>query len=470
MRNRPQNLDQALRICTQEGIWATLHMVLTTGAFLTGFALMLGANDLHLAIIAAIPMLAQLFQLPGAYLVERSGHRKLITGIGSVLSRTCWLSIALIPWLGTRHGLLLFLGWYAVSSLLMSASGPAWVAWMSDLVPKRVRGRYFGTRNRILGVVTIAASLSAGLFLDAARGRGLEAAGYLVLQLVAVCGGLLAFLMILRQPEPGYAPEPLPSPSEYLLRPLKHRAFRPVLIFFLYWLMAVGVSAPYFTAHLLKNMQWSFGLIATAGITSSALSILFHPFWGRLVDQHGHRPVLVLTSLGILHLPLYYAFCPYTWHWPVYANAALAGIFWSGFNLALFNLLMSASPSKGRPGYVALFSALSGLVNFGASMLGGVLAQHLTNWQGVLFGLPFSNYQLLFVLSAFLRVPGVALALRIHEPSAKSPVVLVRQAFIEIDRRIGFGRQFITLPAENLKARLRNQRQRGRRDHGGSPH
>jgi MFS family permease len=456
MKNQPGNLNHALRISTQEGIWATLHMVLTTGAFLTGFALMLGANDLHLAIIAAIPMLAQVFQLPGAYLVERSGHRKRITGVGSVLGRTCWLPMALIPWLGARHGLVLFMALYAISSLLMSASGPAWVAWMSDLVPKRIRGRYFGTRNRILGIVTIAASLSAGFFLDAARDRGLEAAGYMVLQLVAVSGGLLAFLMILRQPEPGYAPEPLPSPAEYLLRPLKHQGFRPVLIFFLYWLLAVGVSAPYFTAHLIKNMQWSFGLIATAGITTSALSIVCHPIWGRMVDRYGHRPVLILTSLGILHLPLYYAFCPYTWHWPVYGNAVLAGVFWSGFNLALFNLLMSASPSQGRPGYVALFAALSGLVNFASSMLGGLLAHRLTEWQGLVFGVPFSNYQLLFLLSASLRVPGVALALRIHEPTAKSAVVLVRQAFIEIDRRIGFGRQFITLPAENLRARWRS--------------
>jgi hypothetical protein len=43
-------------------------------------------------------------------------------------------------------------------------SGVAWLSWMSGLVPEEIRGRFFGLRNSVLGLVTITVALAGGWF------------------------------------------------------------------------------------------------------------------------------------------------------------------------------------------------------------------------------------------------------------------------------------------------------------------
>ncbi len=456
---------KALKISTIEGAAATVHLVITTGAFLTGYALLLGANDFELGLLSAIPLLMQVFQVPGAYLVEKTGKRKTVATWGLFLGRSVWLPISLIPALPVSQPVRLFIFLFGLAGLATNFATPAWVAWMTDLVPRRLRGRYFGKRNRIVALVTMAVSLLAGVILDAARGANHPYFGYLTLQLLAVAAAGTAFYFLRRQPEPPYHAESTPDFAHYISRPLNHSNYRRVILFYLWWVLAVGLAAPFFSAHLIKHLEWNFKSIAYLGILSSATSVLVQPWWGKAVDRYGHKPVITVTVLAIAHLPLYYALCPYHVRWPIYANALLAGVFWSGFNLAMFNLVMYALPNNGRPGFIAMHAALSGLMNFVASSLGGWLAESLSSIHWHVLGLTVVNYQILFLLTALLRTPGLAILKRIEEPEAKRTGVLVRQVFIEVNRRMGYGRQLFVLPIVNGRRKLRavkEQRKRNR--------
>lgn len=447
-----------LRISTIEGCWATIHSVVTTGAFLTGFALFIGANDFQLAILISIPLLAQLAQLPGAYLMERTGWRKPTVAWNAFIGRLVWLPMALIPFMDLSRPVLVFIILFGLGSIAMNIAGPAWVSWMSDLVPAPVRGRYFGNRNRALGVATIAGSLAIGWMLDRICESGHEALGYLTIQGIGIFAAIMAFVLIRRQPEPELHREILPPLREYILRPMRNHEYRRVMAFFIYWLFAVGFSSPFFAAHLIKHMEWSFTALALLGMLSAGASILFHPFWGRMIDRVGHKPVLAINAIVIIHLPLYYAFCPYHLKWPILINGVITGIVWSGFNLATFNLLIHVMPEKGRAGYVALYSSLNGVITFASALLGGWVAHYLADFHAVWFGIGIVNYQVIFVIESFLRLPGLYLLRRIREPRAVRTAVVMRQAFIEINRRIGLGRQVFILPEKG-----------GRRHHERTP-
>ena len=450
---------KALKISTIEGASATVHLVITTGAFLTGYALLLGANDFELGLLTAIPLLTQIFQVAGAYLVEKTGKRKAVATWGLFIGRSMWLPIALIPALPVSEPVRLFILLFGLAGLASNFATPAWVAWMTDLVPRRLRGRYFGKRNRIVALVTMLVSLFAGVILDLARGANHPYFGYLTLQLLAVAAAALAFYFLRRQPEPPYRAEWTPDFAHYISRPLNHTNYRRVILFYLWWVAAVGLAAPFFSAHLIKHLQWNFKSIAYLGILSSATSVLVQPWWGKAVDRYGHKPVITVTVLGMAHLPLYYALCPYDVRWPIYANALLAGVFWSGFNLAMFNLVMYALPNHGRPGFIAIHAALSGVTNFVASSFGGWLAEMLSSVHWHVLGLTVVNYQLLFLLTALLRSPGLLILKRIDEPEAKRTGVLVRQVFIEVNRRMGYGRQVFMLPIVNGRKKLRSVRE-----------
>src|SRR5579871_6709503 len=132
---------QGLRISTWEGSFSTIHATLTTGAFLTGFALWLGANNLVMGLITAIPTLAGLIQIVASYLAERQPERKTFTAWTATSGRALWLGILLLPlFLPHSAALAGFLALYTLSLILLNIPVPAWTSWMSDLVPPTIAG------------------------------------------------------------------------------------------------------------------------------------------------------------------------------------------------------------------------------------------------------------------------------------------------------------------------------------------
>jgi hypothetical protein len=58
----------------------------------------------------------------------------------------------------------LFVGAIFAGNALTQAGGAAWLSWMSDLIPIERRGRYFGIRNAVIGVIGMAAGFAAPFF------------------------------------------------------------------------------------------------------------------------------------------------------------------------------------------------------------------------------------------------------------------------------------------------------------------
>jgi hypothetical protein len=83
-----------------DGIFATVFATLTSGVFLTGFAIYIGMGDFAIGLMAAMPYAATLFQLPASILVTRTGRRKGIAVFNAGCGRLTWLlilAVALLP-------------------------------------------------------------------------------------------------------------------------------------------------------------------------------------------------------------------------------------------------------------------------------------------------------------------------------------------------------------------------------------
>ena len=167
-----ERLARARSLSIVEGAFARVFMACTTGTVLTGFALWLGASPFDIGLLTALPAFAGLAQLLAPYFTERSGQRKPL--IMSTVSgqRLLWLPVALLPFLALppagRVALLLLL--VTVSAMLGALGGVPWLSWMGDLVPKDMRGRYFGARNLVLGAVALVMAPLLGVFLDLWKG------------------------------------------------------------------------------------------------------------------------------------------------------------------------------------------------------------------------------------------------------------------------------------------------------------
>ncbi|MGB3093730.1 MAG: MFS transporter, partial [Candidatus Zixiibacteriota bacterium] len=126
-----REIRKGLRISIFEGSFAAIHLALTTGPFLAGYALLLGANDFQLGLVAALPFLAQVFQIVGAFAVERFKQRKKISLLGSLFSRSLFLVFVFLPFFPENQWVKIgiFLLLLCLSSAIANLVGVAWLSW-----------------------------------------------------------------------------------------------------------------------------------------------------------------------------------------------------------------------------------------------------------------------------------------------------------------------------------------------------
>jgi hypothetical protein len=144
-----EEIQYGLRSVIKDGLTTQMMVTLTGGIFLVAFALKLGASNLMIGLLAAIPPLAQLVQIPAIYLIEKYRIRRAITVYATASSRIFWLVIALIPFLFSIEAGLVFL---IVALFLYAAfgavGGSSWNSWMHDLVPQdRLVADFFAGRK-----------------------------------------------------------------------------------------------------------------------------------------------------------------------------------------------------------------------------------------------------------------------------------------------------------------------------------
>lgn len=401
----PATVRRGLRTSIIEGMLAQVHISVTSGAILTGLALLLGAGNITLGILAALPLLMQPLQLLSAWAVERQGTRKPVT-VGGSLGRLLWLVLILLPyapWSPTqRLGVLLVT--LAMSQALLTMCGNAWTQWMTDLVPARERGRYFGTRNTAMAVIAMGANYLAGWWLDRMRVAGTLEWGYAVVFGIACAFGAFSTLMLIVQPEPQMPARPRMPLRDVLRLPLQHAGFMQFLRANMAWQVALAVAAPFFSAHALSVLNMPFKTLATFDVITAAISILTLPLWGRLADRWGHRRVLLLGMILVLPLPWAWALATPSTLWLLYLNAALSGIGWPAITLSMNNRLMERVPAEARGAYFAVYATLTGVSYFVASTLAGGMADVLANVQLALGPLTINNYALMFMTGSLLRV------------------------------------------------------------------
>jgi HEAT repeat protein/MFS family permease len=429
---------RGLRLSIWEAAFSTVWAALTTGAFLTGYALWLGADNVAMGLVTAIPTFAGLIQIVSSYLGERLSSRKSFVAWFALAGRTLWLPILLLPLVFHSAALYPFLLLLALSYICLNVTVPAWTAWMTDLVPADHRGRYFARRNMIAGIVGMVIALPAAWFLDVAtRRHHWESFGFGALFGVAVVTGLFSFATLLRQPEPHRPPPPeeaLPGVKgvlDFYRAPLADRNFRRLILFNTIFGLGQNFAAPFFTVYALKNLHLNYVWLQTFATLNSVTGLASMPLWGYLADKFGNKPLMTIGIVGVFTLPIGWFFTT-----PQHFSLTLlllilvhagGGLFWAGFNLSQFNLLIRLSPSDKTSVYVATMAAVTGLTGGLAPLVGGATMRALEGWTGNLFGMAIQNFHVTFLIAACLRLGSLLFLKPIVDESATSTRDVLQQ-------------------------------------------
>lgn len=394
---------------------------------LTAWALHLGAGPLVIGLLGALPVACNVLNLPAAWLTHVVGRKRLAVGaVGA--SRLVYLPLVAFPFLPLADAtrLRLFVALVAVAAVLAVIGNNAWIAWMGDLVPASVRGRFFGRRTVFLTLAGASTSLGAGLVLDALSPRGWKGETLAGLAAVACLAGLVSIWLLRRQHEPA----PATTSAEHggwaaLAACLGDRAVRPFLWYQLAWHAAVACVAGFISFHMLVNLRMGFAMVAAHGVAVAVVRVVAAPLWGRAVDRLGARPVLVLCSFGVAAVPAIWMLPTPERLWPIALEALVSGMLWGGHGIASVDLSVALAPRRGRPFYLAAFATAGGLGFAAASILAGLLASSLPA-RFPLLGSSWTAIHVLLLISTLARVAAALLAVHIQERNARSVPELLR--------------------------------------------
>lgn len=330
---RRGELRRSLRRVTAGITLCMLFFAFVRGSHLPVFCRMLGFSNLAIGVFSAIPFFATFLQPVGAMLAERTGLRKHQFIFFGTIHRSVWILVPLVLLLPVPSvwAVLALLAISMTSDVIASFSNPAWWSWIGELIPKRIRGRFIASHNRISKCVAIVAALLLGVLFDRVTVDGAPetAAGQPVFLWVAAIalaiGGVFGAIDILlyrkvrdllpRRPEEpsghsgatagekrGVHASFTAFVHDYLIEPLHDRAFRHYVGFAMASSFAAASSYMFYFLHALESLH--FTKLATNGLMLVILPmcwILTAKRWGRLIDRWGHRPVLFLaTSLSVL--------------------------------------------------------------------------------------------------------------------------------------------------------------------------
>ena len=256
-----------LRYLIKDGLAAQIMLTLTSGVFLVAFALNLGASNFVIGLLAAIPPMTQLVQIPSIYLVERIRERRKISVLSYSLSRFFIIFIILIPLL-FRSWLALYILVFAIlfNSVFNAVGGCSLNSWIHDFVPRRRLGTFFSRRLSLSWGISIPIGLAAGFFLDQWKQTYPDHAlkGYSILFSGGLLMAVLSVYYLSRIPEPRMSNvERGRSLRDILLQPFHYPNFRHLIFFLGPWNFAVNLAAPFFTVYMLQRLQlnlrqWDF--------------------------------------------------------------------------------------------------------------------------------------------------------------------------------------------------------------------
>lgn len=412
-------------------VWATA----VAGTPLTNFAKALHASEFQFGILAALPFIASLLSLPASLLTEATGQRKRIFHWGLYFQRFMWLPIALVPlWVVRVYGrdvspiaMVMFLTLVFVMHCGQAVGGPAWVSWMADIVPGRSRGKYFA-RRRQWGIMTaVPTALLVGWLLDQkTNGVGDE-------EMMWWCGLVFIVAAVFGAMDIGtfhWVPE-IPKPPQRGLhvfaamkKPLRDRNFLWFGGFVATLTFAVSFMGQFVTLYVIEQALAGGGKESASVNTITQLMVLIAPalaqllvfsVWGKAVDRMGKRPLLIIAGLGLVPVGLGWCFVTKELIWLGYVLSALGAALWAGVEVANLNLVLEMSGSDtedgggGGTGYVAINSVIINVAGCMGGLASGLIAQHLKNidWQWVTAYKTFTFYDVLFALSAALRLVAV---------------------------------------------------------------
>ncbi|MEH2059000.1 MAG: MFS transporter [Nostoc sp.] len=434
------SIRTSLKASTADSVLASVYSLGTSGILLSNFLVELGASPVVFGMLSSIPMLVNLVQPLGAYLSERSTSRFQYSLRTHGIGRLLWLVLVIsilgvsLGVINTQQLVILTLLIVLFSNLLGGLGTASWLSWVAMIVPRRLRGRYFGIRNSAANLTTLICVPIAGLAVSHWYGGSLQ--GYGVVLLVSIVFGIVGlgcqYFQVDMNPQSqntyygkltqtseiqsevakneSEVLQAIHLPQDQLINSIwKNSNFLIFLLYFSFWTLAVNLSAPFFNLYMLDTLDLDVSYVTIYNSLQAGATLLMLILWGKLADKIGNRPILICIGILVAATPLLWLGIGANrldiWLWLPLLHI-LAGGTWAAIDLCSNNIQLAIAPIKNQSIYFAIAAAVAGVSGALGTTIGSFLLQFAQS--GGLLGL--------FALSSLFRLVALVPLMFLQEP------------------------------------------------------
>lgn len=390
-----------------DGILINAAVTITNGVFLSGYMVILQANDFLVGILNNSGTWALIISLFSFLVYERMERRKAMMIAMNIASRVLICSIVYLPYLIKNNTLLLYLTATMViaGNLIWSIYSVGVMVWMISLLPNsNIKNRYVYLRMLFLRISFTAANLVMGLVIDAFNK---SLAGFVIVFSVSLALSLADAAVLMNTYEPANRIDRTAGKFElkWFLEPVRNREYRRFLLFMFSFFFCLYLSSSFTPLFLIKYLELDYSFLSIINTIAYINMILGTQFWNRIESRKGMHYVLGLTALFMAAEFFLYGFMTRKTTFLLFISPFLTGIGNSGFNVATVNYRYSIIPEDGHKTiYEGWYGAVLGLSALLGPTAGSLIRQLLPVIESPIF--QHSGFQFMYLIS-FALATGV---------------------------------------------------------------
>jgi hypothetical protein len=342
-------------------------------------------------------------RVPG--LIKRIGSTKKVMILLACLDSLGWVPIIAVLLLSPQFNLTLFILLWVINIVPAKLLECAKNYWLIDLGPSDSMARYMSMRAIIKAASYLSIFFVMAYLLQVYKTDGYF--GFIIIFSMAFAAASASFAIYnkIHVSREKFLSEYDPKDKFNFWQCLKELGRGNLGKFILFASLlnfSVYLCAPYFQPYMLQDLQFSYTIFALVLASEFIGKIFVVRFWGKYADRAGRFKVLVITSLMIPFVPIFWLFSSA----PVYLMSIqlFSGVAWAGFDLCSNIYVYESSPPGERLKYMAYHKAMTTF----AMAMGALAGVYLLDVIRPIFG---SQILSLFLLSGVLRLAAVGFGL-----------------------------------------------------------
>ena len=453
----PADRARAQHLLIVDGVLSQVMSTCVGGAFIVSYALLLGASNFTIGVLAALPTLANVFNLASILLVKRVGSRKPVVVAAETTGRLMLLLVGVLPFVLTGSvGIGVIVALLTVRYFVGASGGGGWASWVRDVVPDHQRASFFSRRLSYMQFVGIVLGLVLGAAIDYATANypDYELPAYSSLFVAGGLSGLVGVLALARTPEPPMEPIVL-RVGELLRLPFRDANFRRLIVYMASWNFTINIAAPFFTVFMLEQVGLSLTWVMALTTVNQLAMAYYLRVWGRYAERYSNKAIL-RTCIPAMLLTLFawtFVLTPERHAVTMLLLVLLhlvGGVALAGINLASNNIGYRLAPKQNSVAFLSTLSLTNAAAAGLAPIFGGAVADFFAartlrvgfSWEGPsapldVSALVVSGWDFFFLLAFVLGWGAWALLARVHEADSEAGLDMATQVRAGLGRRFG---------------------------------